>query len=77
MYKLNITLVTVTSVLFRMLKVSATDFGSDICHRNCGFIGQRKVNDAYLELGTYRRVFIRREEEDPRFIMKLSISYTK
>lgn len=32
MYKLNITLVTVTSVLFRMLKVSATDFGSDIYH---------------------------------------------
>jgi len=32
MYKLDITLVTVTSVLFRILKVSATDFGSDIYH---------------------------------------------
>jgi len=32
MDKLDITLVTVTSVLFRMLKVSATDFGSDIYH---------------------------------------------
>jgi hypothetical protein len=32
MYKLDITLVTVTSVVFRMLKVSATDFGSDIYH---------------------------------------------
>jgi len=32
MDKLDITLVTVTSVLFRMLKVSATAFGSDIYH---------------------------------------------
>ena len=77
MYRLNVTLVTVISVLFRMLKVSATDFGSDICHGVCGFVGQRKVHDAYLELGAYRLVIIERDEEEPRFIMKLSVSHTQ
>ena len=43
MYKLDITLVTVTSVLFRMLKVSATVFGSDIYHTVVVFSASRKV----------------------------------
>jgi uncharacterized membrane protein YccF (DUF307 family) len=30
-YRLDITLVTVTSVLFRIAKASATGFGSEIC----------------------------------------------
>jgi len=72
MYKPDITLVTVTSVLFRMLKISATDFGSDICHGVVVSSVNRKSNDAYLELGAYRRVFIRHEEEEPRLVMKLS-----
>jgi hypothetical protein len=72
-YKLDITLVTVTSVLFRMLKISATDFGSDICHGVVVSSVHRKSNGAaYLELGAYRRVFIRHEEEEPRLVMKLS-----
>jgi hypothetical protein len=35
MYEVDITLVTVTSVLCRMLKASATDFGSEICKVLC------------------------------------------
>jgi hypothetical protein len=48
-----------------MLKISATDFGSDICHGVVVSSVNRKSNDAYLELGAYRCVYIGHKEEEP------------
>lgn len=65
MYEVDITLVTVTSVLFRMLKASATDFGSEICHSVMFSSANEKANDTYLQLRSHRRVFIKCQEEEP------------
>ncbi len=48
MYEADITLVTVTSVLFRMSKASATDFGSEICHGVVLSSANEDANDTYL-----------------------------
>ncbi len=48
MYEVDITLVTVTSVLFRMSKASATDFGSEICHGVVLSSANEDANDTYL-----------------------------
>ena len=45
MYEVDITLVTVTSVLFRILKASATDFGSEIWHGVVLSSTSEKAND--------------------------------
>jgi len=50
MHKLDITLVTVTSVLFRMLKASATDFGSEIYRDFVAWSTNGEENDIYLQL---------------------------
>jgi hypothetical protein len=64
MYEVDITLVTVTSVLFRMLKASATDFGSEIWHGVVLLSASEETEDTYLELGAHRRVFMKCEEEE-------------
>jgi hypothetical protein len=59
------------------LKASATDFGSEIWHGVVLSSASEKANDTYLQLRAHRGVFVKCQEEETWFIMKLRGSRTK
>ena len=75
-YRLDITLVTVTSVLFRIAKASATGFGSEICDRIIQIEHSFKsTSDTNLQLRPNRWVFAWGKKKKARLIMELRESH--